>query len=160
MQSVHQALTRSITTPTRLALDRPAVAAALDAAGALAARLLTEISLRWPVQASGWAEDSALCAAFSRALAEQSPMPTWPCLARALGQLTPRPYPPEPGALIAAATEPVVSAPEARRALLVALAAVGRGEWHTIPDTSWQAGCAVGWDRLRQMPAAEMEGAR
>lgn len=146
--------TPSTITATPADADPDRAAAVFDAAESMVARLLSEIAKRWPGQASGWAADPAYRMAWSRALAEQAPRaPSWERLARALGALSARPYPPSVGALIEAATEPPVSAPEARRTLLVALAAAGRGEWHVIPDAPWQAGCSVGWDRLRQMPA-------
>lgn len=153
MQSVHQALMRSTTTSTPADPDR--AAAAIEAAGALVERLLDEISRRWPGQAQ-WAKDPAYRQAWARSIAEQTPRaPGWESLTRALAKLSARPFPPSIGALIAEATEPPITEGDARRALLVALAAAGRGEWHAILDAPWQAGSEIGWDRLRQMPARD-----
>lgn len=153
MQSVHQALQLTPSTTTATLADPDRAAAAFGAAESMVERLLGEIAQRWPGQAP-WAKDPAYRQAWARSIAEQTPRaPGWESLTRALAKLSARPFPPSIGALIAEATEPAITEGEARRALLVALAAAGRGEWHAIDDAPWQAGCQLGWDQLRQMRA-------
>ena len=112
----------------------------------IAAALLGEIARRWPWVV--WARDSAVVMSWGCAIAE-SEVRDYRSLGAALARLTANRNPPSIGALLEIATEPVVTEGEARRALRDALAHAARGDWWAMSAAQWQAGCSVGWERLR-----------
>lgn len=77
--------------------------AAVASATRMAARLLVEISLRWPTQARGWSEDVAMTASWARVLGAAKV--TEGELAAALSEVSSRPFPPSLGAILCAVEE-------------------------------------------------------
>ncbi|WP_157469110.1 hypothetical protein [Dyella thiooxydans] len=95
--------------------------------------------MRWPAQAP-WASDDSFARSWGRAIIEQPFAITWKALARAIGKLSDRPYPPNIGALIAACKpEQLVRTEEAREALLQIDRASATGKWWKLSPIIWQA---------------------
>lgn len=129
---------------------------ALAGAQALAGRLLSEISKRWPGQAGRWAGDASMAASWARGLLEAGASDPRR-LAAALARCTGRPYPPDLGVLLAEAGGGGVSNELAESSFVRTCRACGAipPAFHTLTPAELYAGQQFGWAELREAAATE-----
>lgn len=147
----------SPTTRSPEADNRVAARARYEAGLALVERLSDEIRRRWYGQ-SLWTEDPENRAAAARAVAEQSPMPTWDKLARALGELSRQPYPPNICKILSVACPDLLSPLMVHKTLREAVNLTSRREFWKLRPEIWQAVSTIGVERLRLSPVHGAEG--
>ena len=139
-----------ITTPDAADEHPQSIAVAMAEATATASAILNEISFRWPAQAGRWAGNKDMVLAWGRGILE-SKIPSQR-LRRALVDVGSRPFPPDLGALLDAASDQHSDAEEQFHAAARA-AGCNPPAWHSLERRTYATALAMasaGWN-LREV---------